>query len=109
MEFTASVMAIIRLTRTISEMCGKYITGVKNENQDIVRLQQQTQSLQEVLQSLRGLLEDPSCSEYLVNIRNRAKDLAQCLSTLSELEEKIDPDKNRERKREKLKSGLKIN
>lgn len=63
MEFAASVIAVVQLAGKIAEICGRYINEVRYANQDIIRFQQQIKSLEEVLQSLRNLLDDPNCSD----------------------------------------------
>lgn len=105
MEFAASVIAVVQLAGKIAEICGRYINEVRYANQDIIRFQQQIKSLEEVLQSLRNLLDDPNCSD-LTNTQNLAGAVFQCLSTLEDLKEKIDPESTRSRMRRRLAIGL---
>ena len=108
MEFAASIIAVIQLARSISEICGQYINKVKSEKQEILQLRRQIDGLHEVLQPLHSLLEDSNSVDYLTNTRALLNEVSQCCSILKDLRERIDPEMAQEKKRERLKNGLKI-
>ena len=105
MEFAASVIAVIQLARTISEICGQYIN--KDEKQEILQFQRQIDGLHEVLQPLHDLLKDYSSVDYLTNTRALLDEFAQFCSTLEDLKGKIDPEMAGGKKRKRLKNGVK--
>ena len=109
MEFAASVIAVIQLARTISEICGQYIN--EGEKQEILQFRRQIDGLHEVLQPLHTLLEDSNSVDYLTNTRALLNEVSQCCSILKDLRERIDPEmaqKKRERLKNRLRNGLKI-
>jgi hypothetical protein len=87
----ASVIAVIQLTGKIVEICGGYINKVKNAKQDILRLQQETSGLTNVLETLHDLLRGPGGLK-LTTSQKLFDDVTKCSSTLTKLMEKIDPE-----------------
>ena len=111
MEFAASIIAVIQLARSISEICGQYINKVKSGKQEILQFRRQIDGLHEVLQPLHSLLEDSNSVDYLTNTRALLNEVSQCCSILKDLRERIDPkmaQKKRERLKNRLRNGLKI-
>ena len=108
MEFAASIIAVIQLARSISEICGQYINKVKSEKQEILQFRRQIDGLREVLQPLQSLLEDPNSVDYLANTRALRNEVSQCCSTLEDLRGRIDPEISQAKKRVKFNNGLKV-
>ena len=83
---TASVIAVIQLAKSIVNICGGYIQGVKDANEEIESLQHQVAGLTEALEKLSELCQSPSgevpTSQTLVDDANK------CLKAL---EKKINP------------------
>lgn len=87
----ASVIAVVQLTGTIAQICGKYLNNVKNAKQDIQRFQEKTIALAQVLQSLDELLHRSNGIE-LTATKSLVDNIATCYSALTKLKEKIDPE-----------------
>ncbi|KAF3030276.1 hypothetical protein E8E15_011607 [Penicillium rubens] len=84
----ASVIAVIQLTGIIVNIlvniCGGYVQEVKEARDDIITLQRTVAGLEEILQKLKGLLQDsnvdstklPSSSSIiLANVARKAEDI----------------------------------
>ncbi|KAJ5098832.1 hypothetical protein N7532_005833 [Penicillium argentinense] len=94
----ASVIAVVQLTGTIVQICGKYLSSVKNAKQDIQRFQEKTIALAQVLQSLNGLLCGSSGTK-LTATQDLIDNITTCSSTLTKLKERIDPETTQRRMR----------
>ncbi|KAL4964462.1 uncharacterized protein BDV14DRAFT_190324 [Aspergillus stella-maris] len=102
---TASVIAIIQLTGSIATICGGYIKEVKDAREDITSLQQGITSLLEIVKKLEELVQSQdgrelSTSQILIN------DTASCMSVLTLLREKINPENTRKSTKAMRKFGL---
>jgi hypothetical protein len=86
----ASVIAVIQLTGSIVEICGGYISKVKNAKQDILHLQEEIRALTGVLVALNELLQGPGGTE-LTTSRSLFDNVSKCSATLTNIKEKIDP------------------
>lgn len=87
----ASVIAVIQVAGSIAQICGGYISKVKNANQDICHLQQEVSRLGEVLKTLYELLRGRDGGK-LITSDALFHDVANCSSTLANLKKKIDPE-----------------
>ncbi|KAL4949059.1 hypothetical protein BDW69DRAFT_198408 [Aspergillus filifer] len=101
----ASVIAIIQLTGSIATICGGYIKEVKDAREDVTSLQQGITSLLEIVKKLKELVQSQdgrelSTSQILIN------DTAGCMSVLTLLREKIDPENTRKSTKAMRKFGL---
>lgn len=85
----ASVIAVIQLTGTIVQICGKYLKHAKNATQDIQRFQEKIAALAQVLQSLNELVRG-STGNKLTATQDLVKNIAKCSSALTRLKKKID-------------------
>lgn len=102
---TASVIAIIQLTGSIVTICGGYIKEVKDAREDVTSLQQGITSLLEIVKKLKDLVQSQdgrelSTSQILIN------DTASCMSVLTLLRDKIDPENTRKSTKAMRKFGL---
>ncbi|KAF4230403.1 hypothetical protein CNMCM6457_005979 [Aspergillus fumigatiaffinis] len=88
----ASVIAVIQLTGTIIQICGAYISKVKDAKDDIIRLQQNIRALAVVLEALDNLLREPKGSEMSTLLRI-SRDIVDCSSSLTTIKKKIDPER----------------
>jgi hypothetical protein len=87
----ASIIAVIQLTESIVQICGTYISKVRDAKEDVIRLQQNTRALTVVLEALDNLLHEPKGSEMSTSQRLRS-DITDCSSSLTSLKDKIDPE-----------------
>lgn len=87
----ASVIAVIQLAGSIVKICAGYIQVVKDARDDIIILQRTVIGLQEILQKLDGLIQDP----HHANLRTSplVNQIRDCFLELRALEEGIDPGK----------------
>lgn len=92
MDIAASIIAVIQLAGTVVSICGGYIKEVKDARDDISALQQSAKSLEGALQSLKELSHSPS-DRGLPTLQILHSDIANCMSVLITLEEKINPGK----------------
>ncbi|CAI7609840.1 unnamed protein product, partial [Penicillium glandicola] len=87
----ASVIAVIQLTGSILQICGKYLNNVKNAKQDIQRFQEKVAALSQVLHSLDELIRG-SDGNKLTATQDLIHNIAKCSSALTNLKEKINPE-----------------
>ncbi|KAJ5796214.1 uncharacterized protein N7518_004754 [Penicillium psychrosexuale] len=87
----ASVIALVQVTGTIVQICGKYINNVKNATQDIQRFQEKIVALAQVLQSLDKVTRG-SNGNKLTTTQDLVDTIAKCSSALARLKDKIDPE-----------------
>lgn len=88
----ANLVALIELAAKITVLCVKYSTAVKNANKDILRLQREVNSLEQVLEHAHQLCNGPDGAKLSTSkeILVSSKD---CLSELQNLHRKIKPAK----------------
>ncbi|KAJ5761804.1 uncharacterized protein N7511_005186 [Penicillium nucicola] len=87
----ASVIAVIQLTGSIAQICGKYLNNVKNATQDIQRFQEKITALAQVLGSLDDLIRG-SDGNKLIATQDLVGNIGKCFSALANLKEKINPE-----------------
>lgn len=87
----ASVGSLIQLSDRILEICGGYISKVKDAKGEILQLTQKIETLQKTLQALYNLLQDKKHAPYSIGAQELANDVTRCQSTFKGLKEKIDP------------------
>jgi hypothetical protein len=88
----ASIMAVIQLTGSLVKLCGGYIQEVKDARDEIITLQQAMTGLQGSLQDLLKLLRSHNAIALPTSSR-LAANVTDCLSSLQDLEAKLDPGK----------------
>lgn len=86
----ASVIAVIQLTGSIVEICGGYISKVKNAKEDILHLQREVGALSGVLMMLNELLKGPD-GTALTTSQSLFVHISKCSSSLAKLKGKIEP------------------
>ena len=86
----ASVIAVVQLTGSIIQICGKYISNVKNATQDIRRLEEKIAALANVLQSLDELLR--GSNGKITALKHLVGNITTCSLALTELKNKMDPE-----------------
>lgn len=84
----ASVIAVIQLAGSIVQICGDYITTVKNANKEIDSLRKVVEELKDVLQMLSGLLNSPN-GPKLFTSRKLVLQISDCSSDLTILKERL--------------------
>lgn len=87
----ASVIAVVQLTGTIVQICGRYLTNVKNATQDIQRFREKIATLAQTLQSLNELTSGSNGNNFAPT-QNVVDNIATCSLALTKLKEKIDPE-----------------
>lgn len=87
----ASVIAVIQLTGSIVQICGKYLNNVKNTTQDIRRFQEKITALAQVLQSLDELIRHNG--NKFTTTEDLVDNIAKCSSALTKLKAKIDTER----------------
>ncbi|KAK2733737.1 hypothetical protein FQN57_001964 [Myotisia sp. PD_48] len=87
----ASVLTIIQVAGILVKYCGAYLAKVKSAKQDILNLQQKLQGLLEILESLDKLLTQRSGAK-LSTTKKIYDNVTKCLSALTNLRNKIDPE-----------------
>jgi hypothetical protein len=90
----ASVIAVIQLTGSLLRLCGGYIEEVKYARDEIFTLQRAIAGLEGTLQDLQKFLQSND-GKALPTSSRLASNIADCLSDLRGLEEKIDPGKGK--------------
>jgi hypothetical protein len=90
----ASVIAVIQLTGSLVKLCGGYIREVKGAREEILTLQLVITGLQGTLQDLQKLLQRDNANSLPTSLR-LVSNIADCLSDLQALEERLDPGKGR--------------
>ncbi|KAF4772650.1 hypothetical protein HAV15_005067 [Penicillium sp. str.  len=94
----ASVIAVIHLTGSIVQICGKYLNNVKNATQDILRFQEKITALALVLRSLDELIRG-SDGNKLTATQDLVDNIVKCSSALTNLKDKINPETTQRRMR----------
>jgi uncharacterized protein YoxC len=90
----ASVIAVIQLTGIIVNIlvniCGGYVQEVKEARDDIITLQRTVAGLEEILQKLKGLLQDSNVdSTKLPSSSSLVSDITDCLLDLGTLKRRL--------------------
>jgi hypothetical protein len=88
----ASVIAVIQLTGSLVKLCGGYIQEVKDARDEISTLQRAIAGLQGTLQDLQEFLQSND-GNALPTSSQLGSNIADCLSHLRDLEERLDPGK----------------
>ncbi|CAG8140451.1 unnamed protein product [Penicillium nalgiovense] len=94
----ASVIAVIQLTGSIVQICGKYLNNVKNATQDILRFQEKITALALVFRSLDELIRG-SDGNKLTATQDLVDNIVKCSSALTNLKDKINPETTQRRMR----------
>ncbi|KAF9886658.1 carbamoyl-phosphate synthase (glutamine-hydrolyzing) cpa2 [Aspergillus nanangensis] len=87
----ASVIAVIQITGAITQICGSYISKVKEARQDILRLQEEIDALSQTLKSLEKLLHNQNSTKPGTS-QNLVDNVAKCSSTLTRVRDRINPE-----------------
>jgi hypothetical protein len=90
----ASVIAVIQLTGSLVKLCGGYIEEVKDARDEILTLHRAIAGLQETLQDLEKFLQSND-GKALPTSSRLGSSIADCLSDLRGLEERLDPGKGK--------------
>jgi hypothetical protein len=94
LSFTASVITVIRISKEILTLCGRYVSDVKHAKKDIECLSGEVMALQDILNRVKDLAEGPDAAMLpTLNALNVAID--QCSSELEGLKTRLDPGKVR--------------
>jgi hypothetical protein len=88
----ASIIGIVELTAKLASVCLEYSRAVKNANKDINRLYIELKNLQNVVESVKQLLDRPE-SAKLSAARESFTSLNECLVQLRNLQKKLEPRK----------------
>lgn len=90
----ASVIAIIQITGSLVKLCGGYMREVKDARDEICTLQRNIAGLQGTLQDLHKFLQSND-GKALPTSSGLGSNIADCLSDLRGLEERLDPGKGK--------------
>lgn len=85
----ASVIAVIDLSAKIAQTCSQYIKEVKNVENDVKRLQEETNNLHAILEDVGQLLEGPE-STRLKSSQKLENALKESLANLQFLMRKLE-------------------
>ena len=85
----ASIGSIIELSTKVISSCHKYVVAVKNAENDIGRLQNETESLKIILQAVQHKSRHDDGA--LVTSSSMTRSLDDCFRQLSSLEDKLQP------------------
>ena len=86
----ASVFALIELAAKIGSVCVKYAHTVKHSKEDILHLQDEIQSLEQVLKKAQGLYQTSNDGSYVVEASTN-QCLTRCKAQLEEILAKLEP------------------
>ena len=86
----ASVISILELAAKVASSCHKYLVAVKDAEKDIVRLHNETQSLEEILKKVHDR-NTQKTGATLVSSPAMSRCLNDCFIQLSSLNEKLQP------------------
>ena len=94
MEVGASVLAIVEISARVASLLFQYANDVKNAKGEILRLQQEVRSMQDICESVQKLLQSPK-ADNLKASRRLFDALNDGFFQLRRLELKIEPGKTR--------------
>lgn len=94
MEVGASVLTVIEISARLASLLFQFANDVKNARDEILRLQREVKSLQDLSETIQNLLQSPK-ADSLKASRKLFDALNDGLSQLRWLEDKIEPGKTR--------------
>src|SRR5437667_7137257 len=95
----ASIIAVIQVADRVLCLCGKYASAVKDAKEDIRRLTSEIEALRKVLKSADEMGNSSAMKLYTSEsmLEVLAGSIKECRSTLSDLETRLDPGKERKK------------
>ena len=90
----ASVVTLIELAAKIGSACVQYLRAAKDAANDISRLQKEVKSLQDLLEQVKQLVDNPKATR-LAACQAMKDGIEVCKSELQGLNQKLSPSKTR--------------
>ncbi|KAF8542441.1 NACHT and WD40 domain protein [Trichophaea hybrida] len=94
LSLSASVIAVVQISKEILTLCGKYALDVKGAKKDIENLRSEVTALHVVLNRVKDLAEGHHAAK-LPGLQSLAVAIGQCSSELEDLKTRLDPGKMR--------------
>ncbi|KAF8537665.1 vegetative incompatibility protein HET-E-1 [Trichophaea hybrida] len=91
---TASVIAVIQISKEVLSLCVKYALDAKDAKDDIDRLSSEIAALCDVLHRVNDLTNGPDAAKFPA-LRDLTMTISQCSSELTNLKTQLDPGKGR--------------
>ncbi|KAM3079616.1 hypothetical protein ACMFMG_006028 [Clarireedia jacksonii] len=92
LELASSVIVVIDLSAKVISWCSEYYTNVKNAQDDIKRIQGETQRLNEILEQVQSLCDGPNGAKLQAS-QNLRNGIIECERELTWLKTKLTPQK----------------
>ncbi|KAF8243945.1 vegetative incompatibility protein HET-E-1 [Wilcoxina mikolae CBS 423.85] len=94
LSLTASIIAVVQISKEILTLCGKYAVDVKDARSDIERLSSEVTAFHDVLNKVKDLAEGPNAAE-LPTLKTLIPTIDKSCSELEDLKTRLIPGKRR--------------
>ncbi|KAF8533679.1 vegetative incompatibility protein HET-E-1 [Trichophaea hybrida] len=94
LSLTASIIAVVQISKEILTLCGKYAADVKDAKADIESLTSEVTAFHDVLNKVKDLAEGPNAAE-LPTLNTLIPTIEHSLSELKDLKTRLNPGKRR--------------